>query len=144
MRALLGLVFIVLSVAAGAQADSYFCVADASTGFAFDKTTKTWESANFDVSDHEYILARSKIEGFAWTVTKVGDKHPTAFCKDDMRGDYAYMRCAFFGTTFRFSSKTRRFMRVRADGYVRSDVWGLGGKEGDNTPLMEIGKCSPL
>ena len=62
MRALLGLVFFVVSVAAGAhaQADSYLCVAEKATGFKFDKATKAWEPSTFDVSPHKYIVARPK------------------------------------------------------------------------------------
>ena len=72
MRALLVLVLLVFSVAAGAQADSYLCVADASTGFYFDKATKVWKQTSFNVSDRKFVVARANVEYAKWFVTKVG------------------------------------------------------------------------
>ncbi len=141
MRILLGLVFIVFSVAAGAQADSYFCVADMATGFSFDKTTKTWKQANFDVSDNKYLFARSKDENYKWDVTKIGDKVPTSFCKNDLGGTELLLRCLGI-MDFYFSAKRLRFQVVYTYGYVIPDL--LGSKEGDNAPFITIGKCSPL
>ena len=96
MRALLGLVFIVFSVAAGAKADSYLCIADQRTGFIFNKTTKAWKAANFNVSDQKYILARSrKYKAVIWTVTTIGEDSPSFYCNDDIGGDDRIVYCTF-------------------------------------------------
>ena len=143
MRALLGLVIIVFSVAAGAVADSYLCIADQATGFKFNKSTKTWKATNFNVSDGKYLVARSKDERYARAVTKVGDKRPIAYCDDDISGDDMNLGCNSPGLfRFRFSPKTMRFSMIYIAGYV--GPFGIGGLEGDNTPFIEIGKCSPL
>ena len=137
MRGLLGLVLFVFSVGAGAVADSYLCVADKATGFKLDKTTKIWRSTNFDVSDNKYIVAKSKFEAFNWDVTTVGEKFPDYLCEDRIIDQVFH--CNDISTNFYFSTKTLRFMSVYVGDYV-----ALLGGDGDSTPLIEIGKCSPL
>ena len=98
MRALLGLVFIVFSVAAGAQADAYLCVADKSTGFQFNKSTKTWESVNFDVGDSKYIVRPitpdDKVHRpgrYAYGVWKLGENTPMILCKREYPSRIGYL-----------------------------------------------------
>jgi len=142
MRALLGLVFIVFSVGAGAQDKSYLCMADQATGFRFDKTTKKWSAANFNVSNDKYIVARSKDASYTWVVTKVGDDQPLFYCKDDIGEVDQFLLCNLFDPSFHFDVKTLRFTAIRVHGYIVPS--GNGRNEGDAEPLMEIGKCAPL
>ena len=142
MRALLGLVFIVISVATGAVADSYLCMADQATGFKFDKATKTWGPVSFDVSSDKYIVARSKDESYTWVVTKAGDDQPLFYCKDDIGADDQLLDCNLFDPSFHFDVRTLRFTAIRVQGYIVPS--GDGRNEGDAEPLMEIGTCAPL
>ena len=142
MRALLVLVFIVFSVGVGAVADSYLCMADQATGFRFDRATKTWGSASFDVSSDKYIVARSKDESYTWAVTKAGDDQPLFYCKDDIGADDQVLLCSVFDPSFHFDVRTLRFTAIRVHGYIVPS--GDGRSEGDAEPLIEIGKCAPL
>ena len=142
MRALLGLVFIVFSVAADAVADSYLCMADQATGFRFDKSTKKWSAANFDVSSDKYIVARSKDASYTWVVTKAGDDQPLFYCKDDIGPSDQVLDCNLFDSSFHFDVNTLRFTAIRVQGYIVPS--GVGRNEGDAEPLIEIGTCAPL
>jgi hypothetical protein len=140
MRALLGLVFLVFSVAAGAVADSYLCMADQATGFTFDKATKTWSRTNFNVSNSKYVVARSKDERYTWTVTQVGEETPIAFCKDDIRAHNQFLNCAVNDPSYYFNFKSLRYAATAAV----ASILITGTDEGPPTPFVEIGKCSPL
>ncbi len=142
MRALFGLVFVVFSVGVAAQDTSYLCMADQATGFRFDKTTKKWSAATFDVSSDKYIVARSKDESYTWVVTKVGDDQPLFYCKDNIGADDQILDCNLFDPSFHFDVRTLRFTAIRVQGYIVPS--GHGRNEGDAEPLMEIGTCAPL
>ena len=141
MRALLGLVFIVFSVGAGAQADSYLCIADQATGFKFNKTTKTWAPATFNVTDDKFVISRSKTEKHVWKMTIVGEKQPYT-CRDQTPEYEDNLFCDVAFTKFQFSLESLRYMSVHPFGYV--DPFTELFKEGGQTPYMQIGKCSPL
>ena len=167
MRGLLGLVFIVVSVAAGArhplqpmqpmksptptgrtpaiptgrtpaiaQVDSYLCIADQSTGFAFDKSTEQWSAKNFNVSENKYIVRRIRTEESVFLDWQ--GEIPEIICRQ--RINVRSLTCDESNhADFFFSAKTMRYMKVSAFGYlVPFD------QVGDDTPFIEIGKCSPL
>ncbi len=168
MRALLGLVIIVFSVAAAAQADSYLCVADKSTGFQFNKSTKTWESVNFNVDDSKYIVRPTTPDDkvlwpgrYAYGVWKLGENTPMILCKEGISKADWLSRGAEY-QRFVLNARTNRYMHTYVGEYmvatfenVRDDhgmpviidgEWVSRDKEdeGGDTPYMEIGKCSSL
>ena len=146
MRALLGTVFFVFSVAAGAaEGKSYLCIADAATGFYFDEDDKKWKQTIYSVSSNKYVLAPSKVEGFKMGMTRVGEDFPLVNCKGDFyyveeRGPY--LHCPKSEPAFYFNGENLRYELWSTIGYA-----GLPSeqyKEGKHPPFIEIGKCSPL
>ena len=129
---------LLFSTGAAAQDEAYLCIADMATGCKFDKTTEKWESVNFNVSDHKYIIARYKLAGYAWTVTKVGDAAPTGFCVDDMHELDQTLSCDTSEPSFHFSKKTLKFVSVSKLPYIFGFTVLL------SRPYIAIGKCSPL
>lgn len=134
---LLGLL---LPLHAGA-ADSYLCVADLTTGFSYDGAKKKWKSADFR-SDKKLVISRGKQKTHAWEAKEVGDSLPGATCEKDFN-DAGNLFCSGV-FDLRFNSRSLRFLYVYPIGY-----WSDGDKpgmsrEGDNTPAVAIGKCSPV
>ena len=134
---LLGLL---LSFQAGA-ADSYLCVADLTTGFSYDAAKKKWKSADFR-SDKKLVISRGKQKSYAWEAKEVGDSLPGATCEKDFN-DAGNLFCSGV-FDLRFNSRSLRFLYFYPIGY-----WSDGDKpgmsrEGDNTPAVAIGKCSPV
>jgi hypothetical protein len=64
------------------------------------------------------------------------------FCKDDFNGA-GYLFCSGIGDEFRFNRGTLRFVHSFNFGCIDppDSFWG---KEGEATPFIEIGKCSPV
>ena len=126
--------------------DSYLCVANMATGFAYNKTLDKWDVANFNVDDKKYVVTRSKRENFAWEVKQIGRNIPVSWCKKDIN-EVGLLHCEGF-QYFKMNINNLRFMSVYMVGYIHYNIKDDNGnimfKEGENTPSMEIGKCSPL
>ena len=125
------------------QQKQYLCVADKATGFKFDGVLSRWTSANFR-ADAKYLVAPSKLAGYAWQVTRMGEQTATALCKEDFN-EYGYLNCEGGGGTFRFNRKNGRFLKAYSVGYVNvlpgvNDITDAGS----DTPNLEIGTCSPF
>jgi hypothetical protein len=129
-----------LSVAA---ADSYLCVSDMVTGFAFNKETKQWEIARFKANE-KFVVTRSKGSMFVWEVRRTGLNAPVSYCQEDFTAS-GYLICKGFDSFF-MNRKTLRFLTIYTMGYwddvfdEKTEIF----KEGANTPNMKIGKCTPL
>ncbi len=54
--------------------------------------------------------------------------------------DSGYLNCSGF-YALSFNKKNLRFLLTYRVGYVNA---GIAGVEGDDTPSMTIGKCSPM
>ncbi len=124
-----------------AAADSYLCVADLTTGFSYDGAKKKWKSADFR-SDKKLVISRGKQKSHTWEAKEVGDSLPGATCEKDFN-DAGNLFCSGV-FDLRFNSRSLRFLYVYPIGY-----WSDGDKpgmsrEGDNTPAVAIGKCSPV
>ena len=125
----------------GATVDSYLCVVDAMTGFSFNNTTRLWEAAKFGAHS-DLLVTRSRNKSVAWEVNEVGKSRPEAVCKKDFnKSDNLY--CTGFAD-FRFNRARLRFLYVHSNGYWNDDDTSGPFKEGMNTPVIGIGKCSPL
>lgn len=117
------------------DATSYLCIAEKGSGFKFNTSNQTWEHARFNVSESKYILSKSQ---GVWTWKRVGQKHGIT-CSENFN-ESGYMHCTSFDQVT-MNRKTLRFLLVYPVGYVNV---GIAGKEGEDTPSMEIGKCSSL
>lgn len=116
------------------SAESYICIPDKATGFAYNKSTKTWYTTSFNIQETKYIL--SNTDG-NWVWKEVGK---TFDSKCGKLNDYGFITCEDFGSTIHFNSKTLRFMNAYLMGYVTGDIKSDGG----DTPSLEIGRCSKL
>lgn len=141
MRAIVGglLAGLVATTTLAQETSKWLCIADAATGFSFDAYRKSWSVARFEVESQKYILQRPE-KGFApnvlWVVTQLGKSSPEVYCAAEFSDDELSCRGL---TKFEFSKKTLRFQKIYDLGYVSP-----AGTEGDDTPVITIGRCSPL
>jgi hypothetical protein len=130
--------FILFTLSFISYADQYLCIADASTGFTFDKASKKWKQTNFRVNDNKYIISSSKSESSTYQIKKMGSDFVFSFCTDDFN-EYGYLYCG----DFKFNKDNGRFINTYTTGYfnVLPKVNEITDESGD-TPYIEIGKCS--
>jgi len=121
---------------------SYLCIADSAVGFIFNKSTKAW-NRTFIQTDRKYIISKSESIYDVWEVNVIGDDFPFSGCKEDFNDD-GNLFCEGL-SDFRFNKYNLRFLKIYPIGYW-NEFRGVmkNYKEGNNTPYMEIGKCSPL
>jgi hypothetical protein len=118
-----------------AMAETYLCVASKATGFHFNKKTKNWENANFDVTDEKYII--ENIDGsWHWRKFQINGKG-TFPCKKTVLDSVMCVTPDFPLFTFKYNIKKMRYIYSVVDGYDVGDTY-------DGTPYVEIGTCSPV
>jgi len=125
------LLLIVVLLPMSVNAESYLCITEHSAGFIYDKNTKEWESAEFK-ADSKYIVSRSDGDIIPWSVVKHGKNLIMDLCTEDFEN--GYLKC----DKFTMGKENMRFILVNTYGFV------IHGNEGEDTPNMEIGKCSRL
>lgn len=128
------------SLASAQETERWLCIADQSTGFAFNRAKPGWASGNFTINNDRFILQRPAAglplgTRAKWVVTRVGEKMPTSYCTQEFED--TLLTCGSM-TKFTFSKKTLRFQAVYEYGYVEPDT------EGADTPSITIGRCSPI
>lgn len=115
----------------------YLCIPDLATGFAYQKNIDKWVTTKFNVSGEKYLLTKNN-KGI-WEWRNFGEKSPGIYCEEDFN-EYGYISCSGF-SQISFNNKNLRFLKIYKIGYVNK---GIAGKEGEDTPSMEIGTCTPL
>ncbi len=118
---------------------TWLCIADKSTGFKFERGE--WRIATFSTAQSKYILRQFPSSAdpnkliYDWV--DFGEKRDFALlgCKDN---DVSII-CEPLGGDVRFNKKTLRFISYYFIGYIHAD-----DSEASDTPLIEIGKCSPI
>ena len=153
------LVIPILSVAfsRAASADGWICIPDRATGVIFDKGTGSWHEARFGVYGKRYIIRHlTDAERRGWELTlgpqdhsplqfefgEVGshDLEPCIYDHVDKNGNHTLIcGLSLAERHIQFSPQTLRFQYVYLVGYVLP-----GNVEGEDTPYIEIGKCSPI
>ena len=137
---LLLLICICLIPTSATGADSYLCVPYMSTGFSFNRITKNWNYSEFK-TQNKYIV--KKIEkgdplgalGYKWQIVTMGDATPLIISTNDLDEegrlifDYKFKH-------FNMNTKNMKFIYSYMYGY-----WTEGSTR-DDTPFLEIGKCS--
>jgi hypothetical protein len=126
--------------------EAYMCLPNNTTGFQYNKILGSWKTADFKTSD-KYIVSKSKLPGYAWKVTKYMKIAPMYVCEEDFN-NAGYLFCEETGE-FRMNKHNLRYIRTYILGYYNLHVKDDDGKvktedERSSTPLIEIGKCSPL
>jgi hypothetical protein len=131
-------------VGAATGGESYLCVTDMITGFAFDKDRQQWHSADFR-AESKYLVSKATIASYAWEVKRVGQDHTLIVCREDFN-ELGLMFCAGMGD-FRMNKHTLRFLYVYPMGYWNTApalAPDRGLREGADAPHIAIGKCSPM
>lgn len=121
----------------GANAQSYLCVADQSTGFRYDASSKSWLNAKFKTDD-KFLVKPSTEEGFKYEVSQFGLSAPLFSCRNEFNS-VGTMACFGLFGEFRVNSKTLRFLSTYMVGYYTPN-----GDTNDNTPHIQIGTCTKM
>ncbi|WP_153160034.1 hypothetical protein [Zoogloea sp. 1C4] len=128
--------------------NSYVCVADSAAGIAYDRATKHWSSSIFRV-DETLILSKANSDemkrGAVWVVKTIGSTLPSFGCKGGFNEAGLIFCHGLFGD-FRFNRKNGRYLSTYLFGYVTdgNDAIGTVGEEGNDTPSIKAGRCSPI
>jgi hypothetical protein len=148
MRAVI-LSFALCFSGAAVAANSYLCISDHATGFAFNKATGQWHEANFQAGT-KYLLSK---QAGGWVLKEFGNETPVVRCPKDFN-DSSYLICGDGSVDFRMNRHVLRFQKAQLLGYyVDYDALNALMKnapgytpllEGGDTPALEIGKCTPL
>jgi hypothetical protein len=139
--------FLLASLPALASAETYVCVVDQATGFYFNRAQKTWQQTSFKVTQ-KYLVKPNVDASIAgkWVVVEFGRSAPTAVCEYDFTSTGA-LRCNGLGGEFVMNRKNLRFLVSYLLGYWTDAIPGEEAGtfvEGENTPLISLGKCSLL
>ena len=128
--------FIVVSSLFAAE-ERFLCVAENATGFRYNLEKKVWETAKFSVENAKHLVRETKTTFDKLEMITVGNKHRECYSIDgfDEQGD-AYFECTEY-VEFKMNKMTGRYLLVYMAGYIDGD-------SSDNTPFLEIGKCSPF
>jgi len=110
--------------------DTYLCIPKSATGYSYEKVTNNWEMSSFNVGNEKYLL---KKKSNTWSWEKFGESNSFSSCKEMN----SRITCSLVGDVI-FDKKTLRYLRTYIAGYVD------GVNNNNNTPLIEIGTCSPL
>lgn len=126
-----------------ASAESWLCIADMTTGFGFDQTTQRWKEMSFSPTDSRFILKPSDNAEWAYVVSEFGSSTiPYATC-DSGPTSYGFISCdAGFGE-FKFNKINLRYVRTSVVGYAEITPT-TPTKDGDDAPIIEIGRCSKI
>ena len=131
-----------------AEEERYLCVADKSTGFNFDETSKEWIQTDFNVMGIRYIITRKISKNSdclanlpfkpKYELKQVGFPFSQCWSRWGFNDEgFAYFECV--GGELKFNKKTGRYLLTQREGYISGD-------EGDGlfAPHIEIGTCSPF
>jgi len=134
------IIWLVLFMLPGVSlADQWLCVADQSTGFLYNESSKKWERRGFNVDDRKYIVTQSKFKNTKYDVTLLGQKYASAYCVNEFsaKGD---LYCKWESNNgliwivFNMNHIKGRFVKSKNMGYFSDSK--------DDSPSIEIGKCS--
>ncbi|MDM7941609.1 MAG: hypothetical protein QUV35_03175 [Hydrogenophaga sp.] len=146
MRAVLVLALLVPVMASATT--SYLCATEKAAGVSFDKTRGTWDTAIFK-ADGKYLVSQATPAELAespakWHVKKLGQSFSMYGCPEDF-SNQGRIYCRGIGE-FKFNKENGRFLRTYTLGYYNDTPGKVDffGAEGENTPAVEIGKCSPI
>ena len=132
------LIFISVNPLIG-YAEQYLCVEEYSAGFIYDKKSKEWRTATFKATDKYIISVDDTLKISEFIVKKVGKTGVAFYCNDGFKD--GRMCCQDFWSPapseFCFNRNNGRFISTDTYGYYMDD-------SNNDTPHIEIGKCSPF
>ena len=145
-RAGLTALLLAMSNTAALAAEGFVCTSEHSAGVTYSKTTRLWSGGALRATG-KLLIARPSLEqskaGLSWIVKDIQQNLAVLACTNDFNAK-GYLQCKGFGE-LTFNRVNLRFLRTYTSGYVTDGIeesrWG---EEGANTPMVEIGKCTPL
>ena len=134
-----------VSVPAQASAESWLCIPDMSAGFSFNKASQSWQHTKFNIQDERLIIRVSNTASRKYEVNVFGKETsmPDYICKEGPN-ESGFLFCQGIFGEFKFNTENLRYIRVYMAGYIEMRQSSLFMKEGDDTPHIEIGKCSKI
>ena len=116
---------------------TYLCIPTAMTGFKFNKSTKKWYQTQFDAEGRKFTLSKSTDGEWKWRNLA----YENVFTKCSNFNDSGSLFCNNIYDVV-FNKKNMRYQLYYPFGYING---GLdNSKEGEDSPAIEIGKCSPI
>jgi len=138
---LIAMVMVFFFVVPAYAEDIYFCFADKSTGFVYDKDLKEWVNSNYQ-GDHKYIVSKLNVKGKIWEVKKLGNDASVSICEDHFN-ESGILLCDGI-CEFKMNKINRRYILTCDVGYYYSGEGMKYSDEKSATPFIQIGKCSPI
>ena len=134
-----------LAVPVQASAESWLCIPDMATGFRYDKILRKWTQSTFQTDGERMIIKKASDPQVRYEVREFGkdDTLPLARCQKDFT-EYGFLKCEGILSEFKFNKKNMRYIRTYLAGYVEIIPGNTFMKEGNDTPLIEIGRCSAI
>ena len=126
------------SVAYGEE--KYICIAEKTVGFSYNEHTKEWQNTFFKDED-KYLLSKCPGSGCSFLLKELGAQFSTATCKSPFT-KYGYIFCSSSIIQFKFNKDNGRYLLVYPIGYYNKTP--EDEKQNNDTPYMQIGKCSPF
>ena len=124
--------------------EKYICIAEQTTGFWWNATTKAWEQAKFKGGDkwliEELVPTKVLSRTFNYQVKKFGQDVAQHLCERPLIGNERVTRIMCGGLPYglMMDTKTLRYQEFYSHGYVD------GGDSTANTPAVTIGTCTKL
>lgn len=132
-----------------AKADTWLCIADRSTGFYYNESSKKWLQTNFKTENNRYIIKRSQRDNLTWEVNEFGAAEsffPHAVCNSDFT-EGGFLHCTGILSEFKFNKNNGRYVYTFTGSYITYNPQSsleMFRKDGGDTPLIEIGTCSRI
>ncbi|MCY1427557.1 hypothetical protein D9M71_434070 [compost metagenome] len=111
--------------------ENYLCIPNYSTGYTFDKNSKTWSPTNFSTTNTKYMLSISEGKG-SWKIFGTSDF--ISAC--EVAPNTAYVACNGLSKVH-FNKNNLRFISSYQIGYVDSNESALGA-EGETLPTWKL------
>lgn len=134
-----------LSVQTSAQAQNLICAIESAAGISFDKAAKNWRPTTF-ASKEKFVVSKSTNSNARWEIKTLGSSTPTAWCKDDYTHE-GQLKCGGFFQDYYINKISLRFIHTYYAGYWNEESARRlfpNRTEGDDTPMLAVGVCTPI
>ena len=111
---------------------SYLCISEKSTGFQYNKSRQNWEFVQFN-NKEKYVI---KNTSSTWDVRKMGDSNSLMLTCTKSKPN-TIVDCTSVGEHFTFNPVGMKYIYYLSGGYAVPALF-------PDTPLIEIGVCSPI
>jgi hypothetical protein len=128
----------------------YVCVMENAVGFNLNKETGNWFNAKFRIDKKNFLISKSKNSKYIAEIKEFGSEDAIAHCGHIFRGHkeedvkrllkYGWLHCSNGSrNNVRVNVKTLKIIMSYFGGYGVENEMEYG-----DSPVLEIGSCSPL